>query len=409
MMLKFLSATAVAIALATPATAQTAPAAASPAAEPAIQISAKARKAIVELQTAVNAKDVAAIPAKAAAAQAAAQTPQDRYVIAQLQLKAATAANDKAGIAAAVEALLATGQVGADKQPMLHTALGGIHYDAKRYDQAAAAFEQALALRPGHDEATAMLVETRHAQGRSEEAVALLRRAMQAKTAAGQKAEEKWYKRGIAIAYGKRLPVAADIARDWVVAYPGPASWKDALAVYRNLVKPTDAVLLDTLRLARATKTLSGNGDYVVYAGTAIDLRNGREAQLLIEEAIAAKALDPANSEIKGLLAELQRTPRPGPEILAAAADKALAGGPVADLLLVADRHYGVADYAKAAELFRAALGRPGVDKDLANLRLGMALARSGDKAGAKAALALVAGNRASLARLWSTYVDTQA
>ena len=40
------------------------------------------------------------------------------------------------------------------------------------------------------------------------------------------------------------------------------------------------------------------------------------------------------------------------------------------------------------------------------NTRLGIALARSGDKAGAKAAFALVKGPEMGIAQLWTVYVD---
>jgi len=76
--------------------------------------------------------------------------------------------------------------------------------------------------------------------------------------------------------------------------------------------------------------------------------------------------------------------------------------------MIIADAYYGYGDYAKAAELYRAALGKSGVDKDLANLRLGMALARSGDKAGASSSLNAVGGNQADVARLWKVYIATR-
>ena len=60
--------------------------------------------------------------------------------------------------------------------------------------------------------------------------------------------------------------------------------------------------------------------------------------------------------------------------------------------MVTAEAYYGYGDYAEAADLFRAALGKRGVDKDLANLRLGMSLARAGDKAGATAALNAAGG-----------------
>src|SRR5215212_8453341 len=69
--------------------ARTTPQAAPDATNAKIQPSKKAVKAIVDLQTAVTNKDVANIPAKLAAAQAVAETKEDRYLIARLQLQAA--------------------------------------------------------------------------------------------------------------------------------------------------------------------------------------------------------------------------------------------------------------------------------------------------------------------------------
>ena len=56
----------------------------------------------------------------------------------------------------------------------------------------------------------------------------------------------------------------------------------------------------------------------------------------------------------------------------------------------------------------RAALGKPGVDTQLANLRLGIALAASGDKAGAKTALDLVNGDQKEVAGYWLTYLASR-
>jgi tetratricopeptide (TPR) repeat protein len=74
----------------------------------------------------------------------------------------------------------------------------------------------------------------------------------------------------------------------------------------------------------------------------------------------------------------------------------------------VGDRYYAAGDYAKAASLYRQALAK-GADSSLANLRIGEALARSGDKAGATAALTSVGGARSDLAKFWLVYVQTHA
>ena len=79
--------------LAVPAAAQQPPA--------QIKVSSKAQPALIALQNAVNANDTAKIPGAIAAAQAAVQTKEDRYMLGQLQLKAALAAKDDAAISAA--------------------------------------------------------------------------------------------------------------------------------------------------------------------------------------------------------------------------------------------------------------------------------------------------------------------
>jgi tetratricopeptide (TPR) repeat protein len=140
---------------------QTAPAAAPE--QRKLNISKRAMKPLTELQAAVNANDVANIPAKLAAAQAAAETVDDKYFIGQLQLKAATASKDPAAIAAAVEVLLASGGVEQAQVLPLQLELGEIRYKAKQYPQAAAAFERVLAADPANTDALILLAETRHA------------------------------------------------------------------------------------------------------------------------------------------------------------------------------------------------------------------------------------------------------
>ncbi len=72
-----------------------------------------------------------------------------------------------------------------------------------------------------------------------------------------------------------------------------------------------------------------------------------------------------------------------------------------------ADVYLGQGTYAKAAELYRTALTKGGVNADEVNTRLGIALARSGDKAGAQTAFAAVQGTpRAGIAALWNTWTQ---
>jgi Flp pilus assembly protein TadD len=63
-------------------------------------------------------------------------------------------------------------------------------------------------------------------------------------------------------------------------------------------------------------------------------------------------------------------------------------------------------NYSKAGEIYRQVATKPGADKELANLHLGMALARAGDKAGATAAFNAVTGGRSEIAKLWLLYLQ---
>jgi Flp pilus assembly protein TadD len=70
------------------------------------------------------------------------------------------------------------------------------------------------------------------------------------------------------------------------------------------------------------------------------------------------------------------------------------------------DGHLSYGEYAKAIVLYRSALMKTGVDADTVNTRLGIALALSGDKQGARAAFQAVKGPRAEIAALWMAFLD---
>ena len=368
--------------------------------------SSGALKAIVDLQNAVNANDYASVPAKVAAAQAVAKTKEDRYIIGQLHLKAALAAKDNAGMAAAIEAVAGSGYIDAAKTAALYQSLGASLYNAKQFDQAAAALDKAVAANPRDSESLIMLGETRNAQGRKAEAVALLQRALQATSAAGQKPREEVYKRAVGLAYDGQLPVAHELGRQWVAAYPGPESWRNAIAIYRNLMKPDLEGTLDLLRLLQTAGALSAAADYSLFTTGAADQSNFVEAQAVLDAGIAAKHVDPASPLFRDIVAGLKAKPKLTEAQLNEAVKMAQTG---TAMIRVGDRYFGMGQYAKAADLYRKALAKGGTDSNIANLHLGMALARAGDKAGAKTAFEAVTGARAEIAKYWLLYLQTSA
>jgi tetratricopeptide (TPR) repeat protein len=388
-----------------------APAAAAEAAEAAKQpkVSKDAVKEIQALQTAVNAKDQAAVAAALPAAQAKAKTADDKYVVGQLQLKAAVDANDNSAMIAGLQAVLNSGYLTSADTVGLYMNLGKLQYNAKQFDPAAAAFEQVLRADPNNLDATVMLAETRNGQGRTAEAVAMIQKAIAAKNATGQKAEESWYKRAVALAYNAKLPLAVEASRQWVAAYPSAKSWRDTIRIYETTGSPADSSMLDAMRLARVTGALTSENDYFRLANTLVTKGYAGEAKAVLEQGFAAKSIDKAKPTFSQLYAVATSKSQGDRESLDGQAKTALATAAGRQAMVTAEAYYGYGDYQKAADLFRAALGKQGIDKDVANLRLGMALAQAGDKAGATAALNAAGGEQAEVAKLWLTYLGTKA
>lgn len=376
-----------------------------PAAASMPQPSAKARKAIVDLQTAVNANDTANIPAKLAAAKAAASTKEDRYWIAVNQLKAADKGHDLASESAALDDLAGTGLMPPSQLASVYGQVGAAYYNAKQYDQASAKLQRAAELNPQDANVLQMLSQAYLAQGNKAQASATLAKVMQMSTAAGSKPEESVYKNAVVMAYEAKSPNAVDLGRQWVAAYPTPDSWHNAIAIYRNLDHPDSAYAVDIMRLSRATDSMQGASDYHLYAYETSDQGNYGEAKAVVAEGLASgkiKANDPIVQEIQGGLKG-----KSAPTAAELEAAEKGAREPQA-FLRVGDRYYGAGNYAKAADLYRQALAK-GVDKNLANLRIGEALARSGDKAGATAAFNSVSGPLSDIAKFWLIYVQHSA
>jgi len=374
--------------------------------QPKINPSKGATKALQELQAAVQKNDTANIPAKIAAAQAVATTKDDKYLLGRLQLQAAVASKNNSAISAAIDAIAASGFLGGPEVSKFYVGLGGTYYNEKQYAQAADAYQKALTLDAANSEAASMLGDALAGAGKKAEAAAAYQRLMQSSAASGQKPDEGLVKRAVAAAYEAQSPAAVGLARQWVAAYPSAASWRDAVAIYRNLNHPDVEGTISLYRLLHAAGALNSGGEYAQYARAAADQNNFNEAQVALDAGVNAKLIDPSKPEYSDLVQGLKTKPKATAADLAAATKSAQSG---MALLRIGDRYAAMGDYAKAVELYRMSMGKPGVDADVANLHIGMALARSGDKAGATTAFNAVKGTRSEIAKFWLTYLSTKA
>lgn len=380
-----------------------------------VDLSPAVRTAVGEAQQAMGSdpkapKDLATATAKAAEARAAASTPDDKFYAGSVSYDVGRASNDNKLQGEALDLMLESGKVPSTSLGNFWLVRGRLAYDQKDYAKAEQAFGQAIQNGEASPDAFALLVETKDKLGKPAEALAALEDAITKADAAGKPLPEAYYQRGIAIGYKAKLADPVErISQAWVKAYPSPDTWRDSLITFRDLHKIDTDFELDLMRLMRTAKAMKGESDYYSYAEQ-VYLKFPGEGKSVIDEGVAAGYLqlqpnsnikafsDTANSRVKADQADLTSA--------AAAAAKA-ANGVAARA--TADSYLGYGDYAKAAELYRLALQKGGVDANVVNTRLGMALARSGQKDAAKQAFAAITGPRTALAKYWTIWIDQQA
>jgi tetratricopeptide (TPR) repeat protein len=379
-------------------------------AQKSLSLSKSERETLVALQTAVQKKDVAAATSALAAAQAAAKGGDARYSVAALQLQLGALTNNKQMQTEAIDGLIASGSAPADSLPELYKNQAGLAFEANNFAKAETALNQLIQINPNDPEALATLAEVRARQKRYPEAVTMLERSIGVRKAAGQTIPENWYKRVLALAYqGKLAPQSIKASRDLLTAYPSPTNWRDSLLIYLEMAQPDRTTTLDTRRLLRAAKALAGERDYAELANTLDRSGYPGEVKAVLDEGVAAKMFEPTKAPFAQLRTAANSKIAEDKSTLPALEKKAAAaatGGPALD---IGDVYYGYGDYAKAITFYRSALQKGGVDASLANMRLGMALAMSGQKAEAQTAFRAVTGPRAELANFWLLWLSQRA
>jgi tetratricopeptide (TPR) repeat protein len=242
------------------------------------------------------------------------------------------------------------------------------------------------------------------------QAIALVRQAIASNKASGQKVPEGLYKLGLQSALDAKMNnELVPLTREFLGAYPTTANWRLALDLYRQSVNADDETLLDTFRLMRRVKTLDRASEYMALADALARGRYYAEARDVVNEGISAGKFNAANPSASAVLKEVSPRISGDKAALTGLEGRARSDATGAFALKVADGYFGHGDYAKAAEYYRLAIQKGRIDAGLANTRLGMSLAQSGDRAGAEAAFKAVTGARAELASFWLLWLTQRA
>ena len=372
---------------------------------------------------AVNANNPAAAEPVVAQVEAAATTDDERYVaglfrytLESQKLRAAQQANprapaDQTGRTRALEALIANPKTPVADKPGYVAQRGEIAYDARQYAQALQYFAQARQLGYTNDNLTLMMVKAKIDSGDVAGGTAELESIVAASQARGEKAPIDYYRYAIGRSNKAHL-TAQTVAwmNRYAAAYPAGQTWYEVLATYGFQQDATARLdnqqKIDLFRLMRASGGLADQYYYIEYAQKAQNAGLPLEAQAVLREGLANGKIPAANSEAKALNVELTRAVAAEGN-LATLETRARAGATGSLAGQTADAYLSAGNWAKAAALYQVALTKGGVDANIVNTHLGIALARSGDKAGALAAFAKVQGSpRAEIASFWATWLN---
>ena len=373
-------------------------------------LSPEERAALLALDTAITSKNYAAASAALNPAQAAAKSGYARYLASSLQLKLAIETNNLSLQETAIDAILGSGSAPAADLPALYRNQGALALGRGKLEAADTAFTRWAEAAPNDADALVALAEVKNLRKQPAEAVPLIDRAISIRQTAGQKAPESWYKRGLKHAFdGRMTPQSTALGRGLVAAYPTAPNWRDVLLNYRDLGQPDPAAAVDIARLMRSSKAFGGERDYLKAAQAFTDAGLHAEAKAVLDEGVAAKMVDPGKATFKELIASSGKRATAERSGLKGQETKALAATSGTAALAAGDAYFGAGDYAKAAELYRAAIQKGSIDANVANTRLGAALAMAGQKTDAEAALRAVNGPRADLASLWLVWLGQHA
>lgn len=392
-------------------------------AAPGFKLSKPVQAVAFQAQEAIKARNVAAAEPIVVQIESAATTDDDKYIAAALRydlentkLLLAQTANPNAPLnettlAKPLDALIAAQSTPAADRGKYLFRRGQLAYNSKQFPVATDYFNRAKAAGYSAPDFDLQLARAKVEAGDTAGGLADLDRVITAQKAAGQPVPESFYRFGIATANGKKMaPETLAWMQKYVTAYPNAKVWRDVILQYafaqNSLAAPDKAQTVDLYRLMRAAGVMPDQAMYEDYAKNVYDRGNPYEAATVLKEGMAAGKIPASSTYAKGLLTAANNSIKAEGSLAASekAAQTAKDGKVAAN---TADAYLGQGNYAKAAELYRAALSKGGVDTNEVNTRLGIALARSGDKAGAQAAFGAVNGNpRAGIAALWSTWTQ---
>lgn len=336
-------------------------------------------------------------------------TDFESYVAASLRFQLAAQRRDVQAERIALTDMFKTTALPRGEAPRLRYVAAYLSYTVGNYQDATAQLDYAKTL--GYDgiDATMLRADIALRRNKPKEARPFVQAAILQQKATGQPVPLAWIDRAISMAYqaGDWTEVG-QLYRDRLNRKDDKEQWRSALVNYQSAAELEPQLQLDLYRLQAANGAMASERDYQTYAQIAEKSGYYSEAKAIIEAGRSAGKLTPTQSVTSQLFKSV--TPKVTKEIAAlpAQAKKAAASSNGKEALSLADSYFSLSQFPQAAENYRLALSKGGVDAGRANVRLGVALARSGDLPNAQATLAQVTGDWTAIAGFWTLWAEHQ-
>jgi tetratricopeptide (TPR) repeat protein len=331
-----------------------------------------------------------------AALEAAASVPRvekdDALIMAKLKLFSAQNLKDNAKLEEALTEAVEAPSITPEEKLNFAKFIAGLASNRKDYQKAWKWYEFYLAQKPDDVDMLVQAASVNAALGAKPRVVELLTKAIDLREAAGQKGDRSWYEfRAQSVIDGNMNDKIMPALLSWVKAFPEPKSYNLSIELVKQRGGNMDNnLLLDWGRLMWAAGAMTTGNNYLEYADAAIERGMPNEADMVLKEAVTKKLIDPTkvniaeiiklaaskNTETRAALPGLEKEAKTSPRIA----------------LVVADTLANLGQHEKAVGFYKGLIGNSTVDQDTVNLRLGAALLKTGDKAGAKTAFDAVKG-----------------
>lgn len=333
-----------------------------------------------------------------------------RYVLAIYELEIGRQRKDDGLRAEALDVLIASKLTPAERLASYLGVRGFIAFQQRDFSRAGALWSRQLQLKPGDANVLANLAQVRQAQGDAAGSVDLLPRAAAARAASGEKPSEDLSQLLLSSAYnGHLVKPTVEAALALVGAYPSQDNWRLSLVAYRQLVAPSGEFEIDLLRLMRFTGSLTRAEEYQRLAQLLEHSGRSAEAKAVLEDGISRRLLNPGQSPIREILAEIDRFIPQERARLGTAGGRGFATASPAQALAVADSLVGAGRVEDGVALYRSLLARPDIDRAQVNTHLGMALMAAGRDAEAVSSFRAAAAESGAGADQAARYADLAA